>query len=224
MDNFYLERTFAEVVGVVGDVRFRQLGSPPIPVVYFPYTQRPQRIQFAATVLVEAADGDPESVVQSLRSIVQRLEPDVPLRPVSQASLVGDSVAAREFTMMLLTGFSLVALALAVVGIYGVVSYSVARRTREMGIRLALGADPSTVLRMVMGASLRMVTGGLVLGTIGALLVGRLMRGLLYGVAPTDPVAVLAGVVLLGSAAALASWLPARVSTRVDPLVAMRAE
>lgn len=224
MDNFYLERTFAEVVGVVGDVRYRQLGSPPVPVVYFPYTQRPQRIQYAATVLVESGDGNAESVVGALRSIVQRLEPDVPLRLASQESLVGDSVAAREFTMLLLTGFSLVALLLAVVGIYGVVSYSVARRTREMGIRLALGADPSAVLRMVMGASLRMVAGGLILGSIGAVLVGRLMRGLLYGVAPTDPVAVLAGVVLLASAAALASWLPARVSTRVDPLVTMRAE
>ena len=224
MDSFWEERRFAEVVGVVGDVRFEALGEEPIPIVYFPYTQRPSRIQSAATLLVESATGDPGVVVAGMRETIQRLEPDVPIRIATQESLIGDSLAAREFTMLLLTGFSFVALLLAVVGIYGVVSYSVARRTREMGIRLALGADPGGVLRLVMGSSMRMVVAGLILGLIGSVFAGRLMRGLLYGIEPMDPLAIAAGVLVLGGAAASASWLPARQGTRVDPIVTMRAE
>ena len=126
--------------------------------------------------------------------------------------------------MMLLGGFSVVGLLLAGVGIYGVVAYSVARRTREMGIRVALGADPSSVGRMVVGSSMRLVVGGVVVGIAGAVFATRLLRGLLYEVQPGDPL-TLAGVTLvLVATALLASWIPARAGTRTDPMVTMRAE
>jgi ABC-type antimicrobial peptide transport system permease subunit len=224
MDNFWQERVFAEVVGVVGDVRYRQLAQEAIPTVYFPYSQRPFRIQYSATIVVEASNGDPSSIGPAFRSTLQQMDPDVPVRLATQESVIGESLAARRFTMLLLGGFSLVALILAVVGIYGVVSYTVARRTREMGIRLALGADPGAVLRMVMASSMRMVAGGLVLGVIGSFAAGRVMMGLLYGIGPMDPLALLAGTIVLGGAATLASWIPARSGTRVDPMVTMRGE
>jgi predicted permease len=224
MDSFYQDRRFARVVGVVGDVRFRSLGEPPVPTVYFPYTQRPSRIRYSATLVVEAAAGAPTLLAPAIRSTIQGLEPDVPIRLAAYDELVGDSVAARRFTMLLLTGFSFVALVLAVVGIYGVVSYSVARRTREMGIRVALGADPGAVLGLVMRSSMAMVGVGLAIGVVGAVLAGRVMRGLLYGIGALDPLALLGGVVVLAASALVATWMPARRGTRVDPMVTMRAE
>ena len=126
--------------------------------------------------------------------------------------------------MMILGGFSLIALILAGVGIYGVVSFTVAQRTREMGIRLALGADPGSVLRLVMGEALRMVALGFALGVPGALILSRMMASLLYEVSPWDvPTLVVVPLGLLATAL-LASWIPARGGTRVDPMVAIRAE
>ncbi len=224
MDNFWEERRFAEVVGVVGDVRVRDLAAEPYPTVYFPYTQRPFRIQFGAQVVAEASAGDAASVVGPLRETIRRVDPDVPVRVVLQREVVDSALASRRFMMMLLGGFSVVCLLLACVGIYGVVAYSVARRTREMGIRVALGADPSSVGRMVVGSSMRLVVGGVVVGIAGAVFATRLLRGLLYEVQPGDPL-TLAGVTLvLVATALLASWIPARAGTRTDPMVTMRAE
>jgi predicted permease len=224
MDTFWQSRTFAEVVGVVGDARFESLGEEPTPTVFFPYSQRPSRLVFGGTLLVESANGDAGAVGPLLRETIQRRDSDVPISLTTQEAIVAGSVAPREFTMLLLAGFSLVALLLAVVGIYGVVSYSVAQRTREMGIRLALGADPGGVLGLVMRGSMRMVLFGLVVGVAGALLTGRVMQGMLYGIAPTDPIAIVSGVLILGGAALVASWVPARLGTRVDPMVTMRSE
>jgi len=164
MDSFWQDRVFAEFVWVVGDVRFQSLERDPGPVVYFPYTQRPSRLPNGGVVVVEASNGDLASAAPFLRETLQRIDPDVPISISTQEALITDSEAARAFTMILLTGFSLIALALAVVGIYGVVSYSVARRTREMGIRLALGADPGGVRALVVKASMRMVIVGLIVG------------------------------------------------------------
>ena len=135
------------------------------------------------------------------------MDPDIPIQLATLESQVGESLAARQFTMLLLVGFSLVALILAVVGIYGVVAYTVACRTREMGIRLALGADPGGVLRMVMASAMRMVAGGLVLGVVGTYAAGQVMQGLLYGIEPMDPLAIAAATLVLGAAATGASWL-----------------
>ena len=135
-----------------------------------------------------------------------------------------DSVAERRFVMLLLGAFSAIALILAAVGIYGVVSYSVARRKREMGIRLALGADAGSVRSMVVKASMQMVLGGLVFGVAAAYALTRVMGGLLYGVSPTDPTTITLVVAVLAAMGFLASWLPARSGTRVDPMVTMRME
>ncbi len=224
MDNFWEERRFAEVVGVVGDVRVRDVAAEPYPTVYFPYTQRPFRIQFGAQIVAEASAGDAATAAGPLRETIQRVDPDVPVRIVLQSEVVDDALASRRFMMMLLGGFSIVGLLLAGVGIYGVVAYSVARRTREMGIRVALGADPSSVGRMVMGGSMRLVVGGIVVGLAGALLASRLLTSLLYQVEPGDPVTLAAVSAVLVGTALLASWIPARAGTRTDPMVTMRAE
>jgi ABC-type antimicrobial peptide transport system permease subunit len=126
--------------------------------------------------------------------------------------------------MLLLGGFSFVGLLLAGVGIYGVVAYSVARRTREMGIRVALGADPASVGRMVIRSAMQLVMGGIVVGVAGALAASRLLRSLLYEVEPGDPLTLVGVTALLVGTALLASWFPARAGTRTDPMVTMRAE
>lgn len=224
MDNFWEERRFAEVVGVVGDVRYRDLSSEPQPKVYFPYSQRPFRMQYGGQLVVESSDGDPTSVVGTVRAAVERIEPDIPVEFATQTSLVGESLAERRFTMSLLGGFSLIALMLAGVGVYGVVSYTVARRTREMGIRLALGAPPAGVLRLIVSGSMRPVLGGVIAGVAVALVGVRALESLLYGVDARDPLTFLGVVVVLSATGLLASWIPARMGMRVDPNVTMRAE
>ena len=224
MDNFNDERPFARVVGVVGDVRFENLGLEAIPAVYFPYTQRPFRIVFGTGIVLEAAARDPAALANTIRTVLQRLDPDVPLRFRTMDSLVNDSVAERRFVMLILGGFSLTALLLAGVGIFGVVSFTVAQRKREMGIRMALGADAGSVVRLVMGAALRMVLAGLTVGVLGSLALGRLMRSMLYEVGPWDPVTMITTVSLLLGAATVASWVPARGGTRFHPVTTMRAD
>ena len=223
MDEFWQDRRFAEVVGVVGDVRFRGLARESEPTVYFPYMQRPSRTQYSAYVVVETA-GEVGALAPALRATLARMDPDVPPRITPLEESVRASVAPQRFTMMLLGGFAALALALAGAGIYGVVSYQVAQRTREMGIRLALGGSPSSVRRMVVGQSLTVVALGLGVGVSAVLLGGGVMGALLHGVAPTDPVSLTLAVVVLAGAAALAAWIPAARGTRVDPMVTMRAE
>lgn len=224
MDNFWEERPFAQVVGVVGDVRYVELGEPPRPVVYFPYTQRPFRTQFGATVVAEAVGSDAAAAAAPLRALLERADPDIPLELSTQTELIADSVSSREFTVMLMAGFSLLALTLAVVGIYGVVSYSVATRTREMGIRLALGADRTGVVQLVVRSAMGMVVSGLLVGGLAAFFASRLLEGMLYQVEPGDPLTLAGGVLILAVAGLGASWIPAVLGTRVDPMVTMRAD
>lgn len=224
MDDLYEERPFSTVVGVVDDVRYRAMGTEARPAVYFPYAQRPFRLQYGASAVVEYASGEPGAVAAALRRTIERLDPDVPVELRTMEERVRGSLAERRFVMLVLGSFSLVALLLAAVGVYGVVSYNVARRTREMGIRMALGADVGSVLRMVVGRAMSMVVGGLVVGVVGAVAMTRLMASLLYEVSPGDPLSLMAGLTLLGLVALLASWLPARSGTKVDPLVSIRAE
>lgn len=224
MDNFWEDRRFAEVVGVVGDVRVRDVAAEPYPTVYFPHAQRPFRLQYSAQIVAEASNGDAAAVAGVLRETIQRVEPDVPVRIVLQQEVVDDALASRRFMMLLLGGFSVVGLLLAGVGIYGVVAYSVARRTREMGIRVALGADPGSVGRMVVRSSMTLVAGGIVVGVVGAVAATRLLRSFLYEVAPGDPITLVGVTLILVGTALLASWLPARTGTRTDPMITMRAE
>ncbi len=224
MDDLYYERPFSEVVGLVGNVRFEELGVAGGPVAFFPYRQRPFRVQYGTSLVVESSTGDAAALTSPLRRLLQQSDPDVPFRYRTIDEVQGASLAERRFILLILGGFSLTALILAGVGIYGVISHTVARRTREMGIRLALGASPSTVMKGVMAAAMRMVAAGLVAGMVGALVLSRTVESLLYGVGPRDPLTLAAVLAVLTGVAALASWVPARAGTRVDPMETIRAE
>jgi putative ABC transport system permease protein len=215
---------FATVIGVVEDVRFRDLARDAYPTVYFAASQRPFRLQYSANLVVEAADGDASALASIVRNELGAADPDVPVEPRTLASVVRGSLAQRTFVLTILGGFSVLGLVLAAVGIYGVVGYSVARQTREIGVRLALGASPAGVKSRVLGQALRTVALGLIAGIAGALLLTRLLQGFLFGVSATDPATFVAMAVVLLAVAFVASWIPATRSTRIDPMITMRAE
>lgn len=212
---------FREVVGVVGDVAQYGLGLAPTPQIYMPHAQFATH---SLTFLVRAA-GDPDTLAIPLRQAVFATDPEQPVynvRPLEE--IVAGTIAARRFGLWLLAAFGVGALLLAAAGIYGVMSYSVARRTSEFGIRIALGARSADVLRHALGDSLRMTVAGLAAGIVAALAASQLIAGFLYGVRTTD-IATFAAVPLLLALVALVSCLiPARRATRVDPISALREE
>jgi putative ABC transport system permease protein len=209
------------IVGVIGDVHTQALDKLPQPMILVP---RSQWAQASMRVLLRTS-GNPMTLAPLLRTEVLALDKDQPVaNPRTLESVIADSVGERRFQMTLLTGFGVVALLLAAVGIYGVVAYSVAQRSREIGIRMALGAQGSSVLRMVVGSGLRLAVAGVVLGLLAAFAVTHALERALYGVSATDPLTFAAVAALLLGVAALASWAPARRATRVDPMVSLRAE
>ena len=210
-----------EVVGVVGDVKQTSLDAEVGPQIYIPYRQQTgNRMYF-----VVRTEGDPLALADAIRAEVAALDRDVPLYEVStMEALKARSTASRRVGVLLLGGFAVLALALAVVGLYGAISYSVSQRTHEMGIRMALGAGRGEILKMVLREGLWLALTGLALGTAGAFALTRLLEGMLYGVAATDPATFLAVSALLLSVALAACYLPARRATKVDPMVALRYE
>jgi putative ABC transport system permease protein len=226
MDEFWSSDppVFGTVVGVVGDVRFRDLTRAGQPTVFWNYRQRPGRIRYGANLVVESSSGDPTMVAGNLRAAIRGTDSDIAVRLRFLKDLVSDSMAERRFVLLIMSGFALVGLLLAALGIYGVVSYAVARRNREMGIRLALGATGGTVRRMVLLGAMGPVGLGLIAGLAGAWALSRVLAGFLYEVRPTDPLTFLGVVFLLLATGWVASWIPARRGTRVDPMITMRAE
>jgi putative ABC transport system permease protein len=217
----------AEVVGVVGDVRHYGLDAGLTPEVYLPYTVNPPRW----ISLVIRTRSQPELTIPALRRAVLAVEPDLPVTGdglwagfATVDQFLSASLAPRRFNTVLLGGFAAAAVLLAVIGLYGVLAYLVAQRTREMGVRVALGAQPGDVLRLTLGRGIRLTLLGLGLGLLGALLLTRVMASLLYGVTATDPATFAAVAALLAVVALLASYLPARRAARVDPVVALRSE
>jgi putative ABC transport system permease protein len=203
------------VVGVVADVRHHGLDRPAEPEIYVPYAQSPVE---SMTVLLETG-GDPAALAPAARDAIWRLDPDLPLDGTGPLTdVVSGSVAEPRFRTLVLNGFAGLALLLAGIGIYGVLSYSVAQRRRDMGLRIALGATTGSVVRRVVGEGLRAAGLGVVLGLGGALLLGRVLSGFLFGVQATDPVTFLGVAALLLAVAATASWLPARRAAGVDPV------
>ncbi len=210
-----------EIVGIVADVQRDGRGEPSRPEMYVPFAQEPW---WAAYLVVRTA-GDPSHVSGIVREAVHALDPGLPIESVQpMVEIVQESVAPPRFRATLLSLFGAAALVLAIVGIYGVLSYSVGRRTRELGIRVALGAERGDVLRLVIGEGLWLTGAGLAAGAVGAAILSRFLATLLFGVGRFD-LATWAGVAsALLAAGLLACWVPARRATRVDPVTALRAE
>ncbi|HEV8356916.1 MAG TPA: ABC transporter permease [Gemmatimonadales bacterium] len=212
------ERT---IVGVLADERFHGLAEAASPAVYLPSGQAPIP---NGSILVRV-EGDPAAFAPTLRRVVRELEPGLVLSAVEPlVETVSQSVAQRRFTMLVLGAFAAVALLLAMVGVHGVLSYTVAQRNREIGIRMALGADRANVGRLIVGQGAKLAIGGLGIGVLGSLGVSRLLSALLFGVTPGDPATLAMVALALGGVALLASWLPARRAARVDPMVVLREE
>jgi predicted permease len=218
------------VVGVVGDVHHRGLTEAARPEMYLPdmqlfYTSPDSVVGARAMTMTVRVRGKPENYAGAVRRGLAETDPGLAISDVrSLEDVVSRSIAAPRFTAALLAVFASLALALAAVGIYGVVSFVVAQRTSELGIRVALGATAADVLRLVVGQGMRPVMIGLGAGVIAALALGRLLHGLLFDIAETDPGTYAVVTVVLGSVAILACYLPARRAARVDPMLALRAE
>jgi predicted permease len=212
---------FLEIVGVVGDVQHYSVGRISRPQVYFPFAQRADdHVSF-----VMKASVPPLSLVQAARSGIQTVDPDMPLEAVhTLEQLLVEEMAAPRFRTMLLTSFGLTALVLAVVGLYGVMSYTVSQRSREIGIRMALGARQSSILRLVVRDGVHLVAGGVVIGLGGALALTRVLESMLFGVGVHDPGVFAAAPLILMAVAAVAMLIPAVTATRVDPAKTLTAE
>jgi predicted permease len=210
------------IVGVVGDARNSSLETLPSPTVYVNYRQRPQSTDRFAVVIRTALP--PSSVVSASREIVREIDPDVPARFGTFAQVFSSSLSARQFNLTLLVAFAATALLLAVAGIYGVMAYTVAHRTREIGVRMALGAAASDVLRLILGQGLWTTVIGMAIGVAGSFALSRTMHSLLFEVSAADPITLVWSALLLATVSLLACWIPARRAMRVDPMVALRYE
>jgi predicted permease len=209
------------VVGVVGGVKQDALDRDSRAAMYLPHLQFPTR---ALTVVVRGSSA-PEALADSVRQQIRALDPELPMyRVTSMASRVDKSLAERRFSMLLLALFAALALGLAVIGIYGVMAYFVTQGTRELGIRMALGASPGAILLLVVGHGAIVAALGLAVGLGGALALGRFMDSLLFGVGAADPLTFTAIPAALAMVALLACYLPARRAARIDPTVSLRSE
>jgi len=211
------------IVGIVGDVRAEGLDRPVTPVIYVDYQQRGLSGNSSPMILLRA-DAGVGPVIDASRSIFRDLAPDVPAKFSTFADEMGGWLSAKRFLLLLAGVFAGAALALAAVGIYGLVAHSVTQRTQEIGIRMSLGAERSDVLRLILGEGGRLASMGVLVGASVSLAITRLMSSLLFGISATDPLTFVSVAVLLSSVALLASYIPARRAMRVDPMAALRYE
>jgi ABC-type antimicrobial peptide transport system permease subunit len=207
------------IVGIVGDVRELSPETLPGPIFYGYYQQRS-----SSRVSIVVRGGSPMAVAPAARQIVQHADPDVPLQVRTVDDAFDRALAGRRFSLVLIGAFSACALVLATLGVYGLMAYLVAQRTREIGIRLALGAESTDVVALIVGRGVRLAVVGVVVGSLAALGLTRLLDGMLFGVTPTDPVAFASVVSLTLSAVLAATWMPARRALRVAPMEALRAD
>jgi len=222
--NMDTDKHLMEIVGIVGDVRDANLERPADPTFYGYSLQRPQWWQVARLAIVVRSQTDPQSLIPLLREAVHSLRSDAPVSFATLRQVFSESFNARRFSLTLFGVFGVVALLITVIGLYGTLAYSVSERTREMGIRMALGAQRGNVLRLVIKQGIRLAVIGIVIGLVGAWGLTRLMSTLLFGVTPTDSLTLVAVVATLILVALFACYVPARRATRVDPLVALREE
>jgi putative ABC transport system permease protein len=210
------------VVGIVGDMRRQGLENEPIPQMFEPLAQNPSR---RATLLVRTSMDDPLKIAGTIQAAVRRVEKRAPIYGVTTLdNRLGAFLTQRRFQTLLLIGFSVVALLMAAIGIYGLIQYSVATRTHEIGIRMAVGAQAGEIFRLIIGEGLKLSLAGLVLGLVGALWLGRATSNLLFGVTATDPLTFVTVSLLLTAVATAACYFPARRAMKIDPMLALRSE
>jgi putative ABC transport system permease protein len=210
------------IVGVVRHVRYRTLEAQSRVTLYWPQVQNPYSEMRLA---IRTSLPDPRAIAATVQREVLAIDPDQPIYSIrTMQELIADSVARRRLAMSLLAIFAAAALVLAAVGIYGVMSYTVSQRAHEMGIRMALGASRSSVLRLVLGQSLTLALFGVVLGMAGSLILANLISSMLFQVSPRDPITFALVAMVLAAAALLAGYLPARRATQVDPMISLRCE
>jgi putative ABC transport system permease protein len=210
-----------EIVGVVGDVKFASLEGEVRPAIYLPHPQ----LAIGLMTLVVRTELPPMSLVNSVAAAVRGIDPELPLADVRSLEEIVDATLSRPRTVsVLLTAFALIALVLAAVGVYGVMSYSVSQRTQEIGVRMALGATSESVLRLVLGQAMRLVVIGVMVGLIAAGMLTRVLDTMLYDTQALDPLTFGLTALVLILVATLASYLPARRGMRIAPVEALRAE
>jgi putative ABC transport system permease protein len=213
---------FMQIVGVIGDVKYEGLDAKAQPAYYEPFLQSPWGDMY---LVVQSRTTDPLSLMPAIRKEVSSLDREVPVASISTMDrLLFKSVAQPRFRTLLVSIFSAMALLLAAIGIYGVISYSVTKRTHEIGIRMALGAQRGDVLKMVLGQGMILTITGIVIGLVAAFIVTRFMASLLYGVTATDPLTFIGVSLVLAAVALLATIIPAHRATKVDPMEALRYE
>jgi hypothetical protein len=214
-------RAGGEVVGIVADVKLKKLDEDEDPEIYLPHSQAP----LGSMEVVVRAAVPPETLAAGVRAAVKELDPALAVgRPRTLDEVVGRSISGQRFTMLLVLLFAQLALALAALGLFGVLAHHVAQRTREIGVRLALGAEPGAVRRLVMGEALALAAAGVGLGLLGTAALSRVLRAQLFALSPTDPASLGLAALSLLAAAAVAAALPALRASRVDPVIALRAE
>jgi putative ABC transport system permease protein len=212
---------FGEIVGVVGDVKEGALDQPPDATIYYIHSH----LSYTQMYFVLKTATDPLAQVEPARHVIRELDSQLPIaQPQSMEAVLSHTFARQRFSAVLLAGFSVASLLLAAIGIYGVLTYSVTQRTREIGLRAALGADPKTIRHMVVWAGAKMLSAGALAGLIAAMLLTRLMKSLLYGVTPHDPFTFVAAPLILAAVAVLSVYIPARKASRISPMEALRAE
>jgi predicted permease len=216
-----LDGPFHQIVGVAQDGKYRTVAEPERPFVWFSMLQRPQGL----VKLLARTEGDPQGVIGAIRGEIRNLDSSLPVSGVKTLTEhLGFSLLPARIAAWLIGGFGLLALALSVIGIYGVTAYSVTQRTREIGIRMALGAKPADIMKLVITQGVKLTLLGVMTGLAAAFVLTRLINSLLLGVSATDPLTFLLVVGLLAGVALMACYIPARRATRVEPMVALRYE
>ena len=213
-----------QIVGIVNDVKELGLDEPPKEAIYFPYWQAEGNYMVPSVLVVRTRD-DPTSLASSVRQVVWSVDPDQPVSEIiTMNGILDRDVGQKRVQGVLLSGFAALALVLACVGVYGVMAYLVTQQSHEIGIRLALGANARDVLALIIGRGARLTGMGVAIGIAAAILVTRLMRGLLFGISPLDPLTFASMTLLLSIVALAACYAPAVRAMRVDPIMALRYE
>jgi putative ABC transport system permease protein len=215
------DNPFGQIIGVVADVKDQTLDQAPTPTVYYPHAH----LAYNRMVLVVRTATNPLGQAEAIRRVIRRIDPAQPIADVrTMETVIADTFSRQHFSTLLLAGFSSASLLLAAIGIYGILTYAVSERTREIGLRVALGATPRRVMSLIIRAAARPVLSGFFIGITGALALTGLLRSLLFDISPRDPFTFIAAPAILGFVALIAAFLPARRASRLDPMSALRRE